>query len=416
MKNTRFIYFIFLFSGILNILPGSAQNQSPESNTIRIFLDCDYCDHSYIKRNIPFVNFTRDSKQAQVHILITVQSTASGGHRFILDFIGRENYIEMNQKLTYISEQSETDDIRRKGLTRTIIMGLMPYISQTPVSSNIRISYDGKKTEAEQKPGIDPWNYWVFSINLSGDLEAEKSQNKITLSNRFRAERITEAWKFESDFYYRHERETFKDNDEEIESSLVNSEINLGLVKSLTNHWSFGFFSNFIHSTYTNLDQQISVAPALEYNFYPWKLSNRKIFTLGYYLGYRYNKYIKETLYDKFSEHTLLHYLEFYMEYIQPWGELDAGINFSQYFHDPKYYRIESEIDVYFRITKGLSLFVESNIESIHDQLYLPKGDAELEDILLKRRRLETNYDVRFELGIQYTFGSIYNNIVNHRF
>lgn len=397
-------------------IPADSLRNNTTAGTIRIFLDCDFCDHSFIKSNIQFVNFTRDSRQAQIHILITAQSTASGGYRFILDFIGRENFDGLNQKLTYISEPSETDDIQRKGLTRTMKMGLMPYISQTPLSSDINISYENKNNRNVQERTKDPWNYWVFSIDLSGDLQAEKSQNELTLSNSLSAERITEEWKFESDFYYRHEQESFKDEEEEIKSSLVNSELTIELVKSLNSHWSMGFFSDFLHSTYTNLDKQVSIAPALEYNFYPWKLSNRKVFTLGYYLGYRYNSYIKETLYDKFSEGLFLHYLEFYMEFVQPWGELDAGINFSQYFHDPKYYRIESEFDVSVRVAKGLSVYMESNIESIHDQIYLPKGDAALEDILLKRRRLETNYDVRFELGIRYTFGSIYNNIVNHRF
>ena len=150
MKNSVFrlsviITLLILFT--LNNSPSISQEKSISQNeenlnnsTIRIFLDCDFCDHSYIKRTIPYIDFTRDPKQAQLHVLITVQHTASGGHRYILDFIGQEKYQGKDQQLTYNSEQSETDDLRRKGLTRTLLMGLMPYISQTPISSHIQIS------------------------------------------------------------------------------------------------------------------------------------------------------------------------------------------------------------------------------------------------------------------------------------
>jgi len=383
---------------------------------VRIFLDCDFCDHSYIKTEIPFVNFTRDAREAQIHILITVQSTASGGYHYTLDFIGRENFGGMDHKLTYISEQSDTDDLRRKGLTHSLKMGLMFYVAQTPVSSNIEISYDDEKSPNLQSRTKDPWDFWVFHLSLAGQIQAEKSQNEYVISSSMSAERITEDWKFVSDFDYQNERQSFSDDGENIESSLNNHQLTAFLIKSLSSHWSLGFYGEYMHSTFTNMERQFSLAPAVEYNFFPWKLSNRKVFTIAYYLGYRYIDYIHETLYDKLSEQSALHYLETQVEFIQPWGELDLQVNFSQYFHNPKYYRIESEFDVSVRMTKGLSLYLESNIERIHDQLYLPKGDAALEDILLKRRRLATSYDISLEMGIAYTFGSIYNNIVNHRF
>jgi len=39
-----------------------------------------------------------------------------------------------------------------------------------------------------------------------------------------------------------------------------------------------------------------------------------------------------------------------------------------------------------------------------------------LEDVLLRRRKMATDYEIRIEFGIQFTFGSIYNNVVNERF
>jgi hypothetical protein len=49
----------------------------------------------------------------------------------------------------------------------------------------------------------------------------------------------------------------------------------------------------------------------------------------------------------------------------------------------------------------------------IHNQLNLPSGDADLEELLLRRRQLETNHQAGLSFGLRYRFGSIYNNIVN---
>ena len=61
-------------------------------------------------------------------------------------------------------------------------------------------------------------------------------------------------------------------------------------------------------------------------------------------------------------------------------------------------------------------VFSEVEYQLVHDQLYLPKGNASLEDVLLQRRKMATEYELGFEFGFQFTFGSIYNNIVNERF
>lgn len=68
------------------------------------------------------------------------------------------------------------------------------------------------------------------------------------------------------------------------------------------------------------------------------------------------------------------------------------------------------------RVTQGLSIEVGGQLAFIHNQLNLPKGDADLEEILLRRRQLETNYRGGVDFGLRYRFGSIYNNVVNTRF
>lgn len=73
-----------------------------------------------------------------------------------------------------------------------------------------------------------------------------------------------------------------------------------------------------------------------------------------------------------------------------------------------------SELSI--RIIKGLSFDLYGQFSSIHDQISLPKASASSEEILLQQRQLATQYSFFVSAGISYTFGSMYNSVVNPRF
>jgi hypothetical protein len=52
----------------------------------------------------------------------------------------------------------------------------------------------------------------------------------------------------------------------------------------------------------------------------------------------------------------------------------------------------------------------------LRDQLYLPRGNLSDEERLLRLRQLATSYNYFVQVGLSYSFGSIFNNIVNPRF
>ena len=47
---------------------------------------------------------------------------------------------------------------------------------------------------------------------------------------------------------------------------------------------------------------------------------------------------------------------------------------------------------------------------------FAPEEGASLEDVLLRRKMQKTDYSYYTSFGFTYTFGSIYNNVVNPRF
>jgi hypothetical protein len=75
---------------------------------------------------------------------------------------------------------------------------------------------------------------------------------------------------------------------------------------------------------------------------------------------------------------------------------------------------VGGRIDV--RLFRGFSLNVNGNASRVRDQIYLPKGAATDEEILLRLRRLQSGYRYGLSVGFNYQFGSIFNNVVNPRF
>jgi hypothetical protein len=135
-----------------------------------------------------------------------------------------------------------------------------------------------------------------------------------------------------------------------------------------------------------------------------------------YRLNYYFNNYIEETIYDKASESLWGHSLDVTLEVKQPWGNASISVDGSQYFHDASKNRVSLWGHMSIRLVRGLNLDVFGSYSRIHDQLNLPKGGASLDEILLRRRELATDYDYRISVGLSYTFGSVYSNVVNPRF
>jgi hypothetical protein len=68
------------------------------------------------------------------------------------------------------------------------------------------------------------------------------------------------------------------------------------------------------------------------------------------------------------------------------------------------------------RLFKGFSFNMYGGLSLLRDQIYLSKGGATDQEILLQRRQLSTSYSYFTGIGLTYTFGSIFNNVVNPRF
>lgn len=395
----------------------SLNKNGVQQEALKVYIDYPESDNTerYIRSEIPFVSYVRDPHLAQIHVLLSDQETASGGRKYKISFIGQEEFKDQDQNLFYVSQPSDTDARTLDGLVKVVKFGLMPYISQTSVIDQVEISYDAEKIKSGEVLIHDSWDFWVFYIEFGGGLRAEESLNGYNITSTLNADRVTELWKIENKFEYAYEEENFTDDDESLKSTLRAWEGKSAIIKSISNKWSTGVFGNLYSTSYKNINLGLSLAPGIEFNIFPWSESERKMFTFGYRIGYRLLRYIQETLYDKTEQNLPFHELDIELEMIQPWGSVDIEFDASQYYQLKDTYSLKLDIEFALRISSGLAFVLESKIESIHDQIYLPKGDATRDEILLKRRQLATTYDIGLTIGLRYTFGSIYNNIINQR-
>ena len=128
------------------------------------------------------------------------------------------------------------------------------------------------------------------------------------------------------------------------------------------------------------------------------------------------NRYVDTTIYDKIQELLFSQRLDIAFEVTQKWGSINTSIGWKNYFHNWGINNLYLRSNVHIRIVKGLRFNFGGSAGLIHDQINLPKGGATDEEILLRRKELETNFNYRINIGLDYTFGSIYNNVVNPRF
>jgi len=188
------------------------------------------------------------------------------------------------------------------------------------------------------------------------------------------------------------------------------------LVKSLGEHLSVGGFLKGFSSTSHNIRFFLSPSSAVEFNFFPYAQSTRRQLRCLYTLRFAAVKYREETIYDKMSENLWGQSLSVTLDLKEKWGSVSTTLAGSHYFHDFSKYNLTLFSVINLQLVKGLSVFALGGGSRIHDQLYLAKGEASLEEILLQRRQLATSYDYFFSVGLSYTFGSIFTNVVNPRF
>jgi hypothetical protein len=417
MKKLFFLIGVII-PGLFLPSEGFAQNATTQSDSLRkgalkFFIDCNSCDMNYTREEIPYVNYVRDTREAEVYLLVTSQSAGSGGQQYTLTFQGQGKYNGMNDTLVYTSNPDETSSIVREKKTNLIKMGLMRYVARTPVFSQIKISND---SELEQEEVTDKWNNWVFELRTSPRFNAEQSYRRLYFANSINISRVTPEFKLEIEADQSNNNQQFTYDDVTTEYIRRQRSMDILMVKSLGSHWSAGLKWDLGSSTSENYDFNTQFLPSVEYDIFPYSEATHRQFRILYSAGYQYSDYIDTTIYSKTKENLFLQELNVAYQVQEKWGSINVSLSGSTYFNDFSKNKLELFCFTRLRIIKGLSLSVDAGIAYINDQLNLSGSDLSEAERLLRLKEQATNFSVEGGLSLTYTFGSIYNNVVNPRF
>ena len=396
-----------------------ATPQTPAaSNRLRVFLECGDCFPTYLRDEIEWVDFLRDPNGADVHVIGTSTRTGGGGVEVAIRFVGLGRFQGVNLELKAVSQSGDTDDMRRQGIRRVVTIGLLTYLERAGLGGDVKLRVDPAVAGAGQTTvAADPWKAWVFSVRGTGSLDFEQSSRQWEWGARATADRVTETWNLAFGISADTNREEFDlDEDEPLSATRRSREFESFVSRALGPHWSLGFFGEANSSSFGNQRFTTEIAPAIEYNLFPYADYASRQLRFTYAIGSQHARYYEVTLFDKLEETNPLHKAQVTLEQIQPWGELQVAFEFTQYLHDTSKYRLESGGELSFRIARGLTLDLDGQLSRIRDQLALPKRDATDEEVLLRLRELQSNYRADFSVNLTYRFGSLFNNIVNPRF
>ena len=410
MKYLLFLVFIFL-SFHLMTAQSTAYADAP-----KIFIDCQArCHFSYLKQELTYVNHMLDRQTADVFIQITSQDTGSGGDQYQIEFVGQDRFENQNDTLIFNLQPNISDNEQRESLLKNIEKGLLPYLLKTSVAKDI--SFEISKNEAADEEINDPWNSWVFSIGANGNVNGQETFQNLYLNGRLSASKVTDDIKIEPRIYFNYDRQKFSLEGEEDDVFVItNSGASLKFVKSITDHWSTGFFTEVSESSFSNYDLSFSFQPAIEYNYYSYNESNKKQLTALYRIGPQFNNYVDSTIFELQEEWLYRHSLELSLRKIENWGSLDIDFTYGNYLHDWELLFAFIRPFIELNVVKGLSVNIGGSFGWIRNQVNIPKGDASRDDVLLQQIQLKSNYSYYGWMGVSYRFGSTYNNVVNTRF
>jgi len=416
MRKSNHCFLVVLV--LLLTYPLFAQNTTEK---VKVFLDCNrswLCDFDYVRTELKMVEFVRDRFQSDVHVLITTQYSNSGGEQNEMNFLGQQRFAGLVDTLIYFNDPTSSDDDKRKQMVHYLKLGLIRYISKTSAGKDLEIKYlKDSSTAQKTEPKKDPWNYWTFSIGTSGFFSKNENYNSKNINLNFSASRETE--KILTSVYFSHsinrDEATVSDT-EKVKTNRDRTNLFYNITRKMNEHWGIGTDGGFRAEPFENLDAKINSTGYVEYSLFPYKKFNSQRIVFSYGLGFEYLDYRDTSLYFKTTEWQAKQTATIITSFIKPWGSINVGCFWSNYFEDFRKNNFSITGAVSWKVFKGFQFGLYGNYSFIRDQINLPKEGATRDDVLTRRRLIASKYDFNFGMGFSYRFGSVSNSAVHQTF
>jgi hypothetical protein len=386
---------------------------------LKVYLDCSWrCDDDFLQREMPYIDFYKDPKTSNLHIIVNGERSSNGGEVVTFRFIGINEFEGVDNTLTVDILPNTSDDSERKFYLDILKKGVYAYIIRTSDKDNVSISFTEMNIKDDIKDEKDKWDNWAFRVSISGSINGEETYTNSSYYGSLTANRITAESKFTTRFSLNSNVSKYEYDDISLVTEQKSKYANMTYVKSKGDHFSIGAKANYMQSTSKNYDGNYKFSPCIEYNIFPYSESSEHRMSFLYGISANHNDYTDTTVYLKTSENFASHLLDLSYQNSQTWGSFSFSIYGDQILDkdDLKKYNVGISSNIDWNITKGLSLNYWAYINFDRAQIHLPLDEATYEEIILRQKELESNYFYYMNFGISYTFGSMKNNVVNPRF
>ncbi len=391
----------------------------------RIFFDCQgpQCDDTYHRTEIPWVTWVRDQQDADLHLIMTSETTGAGGREYQLAATGREAYADYVDETRIQSLPTDTERERLDGVSHALALAFARFAQYAGFRDLVRLQA-APRGNAVRTAGLvssdqvdDAWNLWVFNISGNGNFSGEETRTQRRFSGTFSASRVTPTWKqnYRSSVNYNFQETTFSDGSKFLDER-TDYDFNTTVVYSVAQFYSLGFTAGVGRNTRQNQRFFATISPALEYSVFPYEEATRRSLTAFYEIGPYYYDYNELTQDSLLEETRFQQSLSLQLSQRQTWGDVRINVRGSHYLHDFDRNNLEVGGNVSFRITRGLDFNLGGSYTLVADQLYVPFEELTDEELLTGVRQAATDKRYFLFVGLSYRFGSIFNNVVNNRF
>jgi hypothetical protein len=383
--------------------------------TFSVFLDCTNggnCYLDFLRQELNILTFVRDRIDADAQILITNQTNANGGTISNLIIIGRNSYIALSDTISYYIDPNLTEDDKRNLLAKHLKIGLFPFLKQTEIGKAIEINFPKRESLTSDSILNDPWNFWVFQLGVNGYSDGNENYFNLSASGYLSINRETENSRTGVYFNASSEQQRYNDNGVSYEYQFQNYYAEINHAVKLNQHLAIGLSNFYSNSIFSNYKHRFSIQPRFEYSIIPYKEFNTKRLIIGIEMGPQFQKYIDTTIYLKTKETLFQQNISLISSFTKPWGSINVGLYWSNYFHDLTKNQLSINGAISTRLFKGLNLSVWGNYSFVRDQINIRKGDVSIDQLLVKNKELLSSYNFNIGMGVSYRFGSKNNDQV----
>lgn len=417
---------ILLLIALLYSMTITGQEQKIQYAKLKIYLDCNFCDMPYLIQEMDEIDFVRNPDDAQIYVLVRTQQTGSGGTTYQLEYTGQKEFEHISNTISFSVPSTSTSSEIREKMRNVLSAGLLTYRSEHRQNlwhenkEQEKLALAGKvvvknDTVAEEEEK-DAWNNWVFNLGVNAQMNGEESSKSTNYGFNFSSKQVTKKHKFYVRGEFNSDRSEY--NTAFFDTVYIKRSKNLKISESinLNEHWSLGAFVEVGGSDYENKELYLSVKPAIEYSFFEYKEASKKQITVSYRIGRLYNDYNERTVFNKTTESRWEHSLNLGGRVIQKWGNISGEIEYKGMLDESSLYAFFFFTRASVRLFKGFSFNIDGTYEITRNLINIAGGGVSQDQLLLRQKQLQSGYNFYTSVGFTYSFGSLYNAIVNPRF